>query len=42
MSAISKYLDCKKIYMAFNKNFKLEDIPDDILVHLFDNIDDRI
>ena len=26
----------------FNENFKLEDIPDDILVQLFDNICDRI
>ena len=42
MSAICKYLDYKEIYMKFNKNFTLEDIPDDILVHLFDNIDDRI
>ena len=42
MSAISKYLDCKKIYLEFNENFTLEDIPDDILVHLFDNIDNRI
>ena len=42
MSAICKYLDFKKIYMSFNKTFTLEDIPDDILVHLFDNIDDRI
>ena len=28
--------------MNFNDNFTLEDIPDDILVHLFDNICDRI
>ena len=28
--------------MRFNKNFTLEDIPDDILVHLFDNISNRI
>ena len=28
--------------MRFNKNFTLEDIPDDILVHMFDNISNRI
>ena len=28
--------------MEFNDNFKLEDIPDDILVQLFDNICDSI
>ena len=42
MSAICKYLDYKEIFMYFNDNFKLEDIPDDILVHMFDNICDRI
>ena len=42
MSAICKYLDYKKIDIYFNDNFTLEDIPDDILVHLFDNIDNRI
>ena len=42
MSAICKYLEYKEIEMNFNDNFILEDIPDDILVHLFDNICDRI
>ena len=42
MSALCKYLDYKEIYMKFNDNFTLKDIPNDILVHLFDNIDDRI
>ena len=42
MSAICKYLDYKEIFMNFNYNFTLEDIQDDILVHLFDNICDRI
>ena len=42
MSAICKYLDCKYIDMNFNNNFRLENIEDDILIHLFDNICDRI
>ena len=42
MSAISKYLDYKQIFMGFNKNYTVKDIPDDILIHLFDNIDNRI
>ena len=42
MSAICKYLEYKEIEMNFNDNFTLEDIPNDILVHLFDNIRDRI
>ena len=42
MSAICKYLDYKKITMWFNYTSTLEDIPDDILIHLFDNICDRI
>ena len=42
MSAICKYLDYKYINMNFNDNFKLEDIPNDILIHMFDNISNRI
>ena len=42
MSAICKYLDFKYIYIMFNENFTLKNIPDDILVYLFDNIRDRI
>ena len=42
MSTICKYLDYKEITMWFNYTSTLEDIPDDILVHLFDNICDRI
>ena len=42
MSAICKYLDYKKIDMRFNDNFTLENIKDDILVHMFDNISNRI
>ena len=42
MSAICKYLEYKEIEMNFNDNFTLEDIQNDILVHLFDNICDRI
>lgn len=42
MSAICKYLDYKEIYMRFNKKYTVKDIPGDILVHMFDNIRDRI
>ena len=42
MSAICKYLDYKRINMNFNDNYTVDNIPDDILVHLFDNICDRI
>ena len=42
MSAICKYLDYKEIYIKFNDNCTLENIKDDTLVHLFDNICDRI
>ena len=42
MSAICKYLDYKKINIEFSDNYTLDNIPDEILVHLFDNIDNRI
>ena len=42
MSAISKYLEYKQINMNFNDNYTVDNIPNTILVCLFDKIDDRI
>ena len=42
MSAICKYLDYKEIDINFDDNYTVDNIPDDILINLFDNIDDRI
>lgn len=42
MLGTCKHLDCKEIYMNFNKTFTLENIPDDILIHMFDNITNRM
>ena len=42
MSAICKYLDYKRIDINFNDNYTVDNIPNTILVCLFDKIDDRI
>ena len=39
---IVKHIEHREIYFNFSDNFKLEDIPDDSIINLLDNIENRL
>lgn len=39
---LAKHLEYSKIDLSFSRKFKLEDIEDDVLIKLFDNIENRL
>ena len=41
-ASIVKHVECSKIYFNLSKRFKIEDIPDNVIINLLDNIDSRL
>ena len=39
---IVKHIDHSEIYFEFSHNFKLEDVPDDAIINILDNIENRL
>ena len=40
--SIAKHVEFSDIYFDFSDNIKIEDIPDDIVISLLDNIENRL
>ena len=41
-ASIVKHVECSYIYFDFSDDFKVEDIPDDIIINLLDNVGNRL
>ena len=41
-ASIVKHVESSEIYFEFSDDFKLKDIPDDVIINLLDNIDSRL
>ena len=39
---IAKHVEKIVLYLNFSDDFKLEDVPDDVVINLLDNIDSRL
>ena len=39
---IVKHVEYSEIFLKFSDQFKLEDIPDDIVINMLDNIENRL
>ena len=40
--SIVKHVECSDICFNFSDNLKVEDIPDDVIINLLDNIENRL
>ena len=41
-ASIAKHVECSYIYFGFSDNFTVEDIPDDTIINLLDNVENRL
>ena len=41
-TVINKYLEYSEMILEFNDNFELDNIPDDVIIKMFDNFEYRI
>ncbi len=41
-ASITKHVECSEIYFNFSDNFKVEDIPDDDIINMLGNIENRL
>ena len=41
-ASIVKHVECSYIYFDFSDDFKLEDMPDDVIINMLDNIENRL
>lgn len=41
-SQTAKYVEQIGINLSFSDNFRVEDIPDDAVIHLLDNIENKL
>ena len=39
---IVKHVEYSEIYFQFSNNFNIEDVPDNVIINLLDNIENRI
>ena len=41
-ASIVKHVESSYIYFDFSDDFKLEDMPDDVIISMLDNIENRL
>ena len=41
-ASVVKHIEYRYIYFNFSDDFKVEDIPDDVVIKLLDNIENKI
>ena len=41
-ASIVKHIEYNEIYFNFSDGFRVEDIPDDVIINLLDNVENRL